>query len=63
MATYSSDKHNISQIMATQDKIQELQAILAAKDKRTEELEKELAEEKRECAEGWRRWKILRDKP
>ena len=36
---------------------------LAAKDKRIEELEKSLAEEKRECVEGWRRWKILKDKP
>ena len=26
-------------------------------------LRAELEEEKRDCAEGWRRWKLLKDKP
>lgn len=43
--------------------VAKLKSALAAKDKRIDELEKSLAEEKRECVEGWRRWKILKDKP
>ncbi len=73
MSDKSQSRQNIYQAIKTNDTIDDLRKELASaksaircKDRSYEiavqeirDLRAELAREKRECAEGWRRWKVL----